>query len=91
MEARTMTRTLNPADVLTIARDFTKRRPSAELLHKGPEERFQPLGWFPKLRGQFVRNAGDPDSGFASRDEALEPARTYRRGCADFVAAKAAT
>lgn len=76
---------MSAAEIRERATWFAGGKPAAELLFRGPDERFAVLGWFPKLRGQLVRNADDPPDGFRARSDAVAAARRYRQSCADFM------
>lgn len=76
-EGPTPAQTTDPDGAL---RSFAAARASAGVLRQGPETKFKP-GWFPRLAGEFVRNADDPQHGYETRADALAAARRWRAAC----------
>lgn len=75
-----MTTQTTETTALRRAQAFAAARASAGVLCQGPEMKFK-SGWFPRLAGEFVRNADDPQHGYETRDGALAAARRWRASC----------
>jgi hypothetical protein len=69
-----------PRGKKAMVKRFATARASAAKLSRGPDQHFAPC-WWPKLAGRYVRNSGDPEDGFDTRDQAIDAARRYRASC----------